>query len=225
MSRLSKITAIVVSAGTGQRMGIDKTLIILGEKPLLAWSVDILQKCDIVDEIIIVLHSNNIETGNSLSQRFMWEKVVNICVGGELRQDSVRNGLMHIKDSEWIIIHDGARPFLTEKLIQDGVKAAQQTGAAIPVIQVKDTIKVADNNEMVQNTLERKYLRAVQTPQVFRFDIITRAYSSTSRMVTDDASLVEQAGFKVRMYPGDYNNIKVTTPEDLVLAEMMIRRR
>jgi len=225
LSRLSKITAIVVSAGTGQRMGIDKTLIILGEKPLLAWSVDILQKCDIVDEIIIVLHSNNIETGNSLSQRFMWEKVVNICVGGELRQDSVRNGLMHIKDSEWIIIHDGARPFLTEKLIQDGVKAAQQTGAAIPVIQVKDTIKVADNNEMVQNTLERKYLRAVQTPQVFRFDIITRAYSSTSRMVTDDASLVEQAGFKVRMYPGDYNNIKVTTPEDLVLAEMMIRRR
>ena len=225
MNKPSKTSAIVVCAGTGQRMGTDKAMMILGDKPLFAWSVDVFQKCDVIDEIIIVLHSNNIAVGNSLVQRFAWDKVATVCAGGKLRQDSVRNALKHVKDSEWVIIHDGARPFVTDKLIREGIKAARQTGAAVPAIQVKDTVKLADDNEMVQQTLERKRLRAVQTPQIFRFDIIVRAYTAVNTMVTDDASLVEQAGFKVRMYSGDYDNIKITTPEDLLLAEMIMRRR
>ena len=127
-----------------------------------------------------------------------------------------------MKDCEWVLIHDGARPFLTLELIQAGLEAALETGSAVAAVPVKDTVKLAKNG-VVKETLARHQLWIVQTPQIFRFDIITAAYEQTMNDVTDDASLVERLGYKVKLYPGNYNNIKVTTSEDMALAEVIIR--
>jgi len=225
LSKKSKVVAIVVSAGSGRRMGTDKTFLRLLDKPLIAWPLSVLQNCEPVDEIILVLHENKIEKGRELVNKYGFTKVKTICLGGGLRQDSVKNGLSQIKGCEWVIIHDGARPYLTEKLVLDGLDAAGQTGAAVAAVAVKDTIKQCNDGELVQKTLERKNLRAVQTPQVFRFDIIKKAYITVNEEVTDDSSLVEKAGFKVKLYPGDHNNIKITTPEDIALAEFIAKNR
>jgi 2-C-methyl-D-erythritol 4-phosphate cytidylyltransferase len=222
---MSKFAAVVVSAGIGQRMGADKTFLDLGGKPLIAWPVDTLQACDSINEIVLVLHKNNLDAGRDLVRKRKWSKITGICAGGELRQDSVRNGIISIGRSDWVLVHDGARPFLTEKLINDGIKAAEETGAAVACTDVKDTIKLVDDNEIVTQTLNRNRLRAVQTPQVFRLDLLKKAYELISSEVTDDSSIVEKAGYRVKLYPGDYANIKVTTPEDMLLAEIIAKGR
>ena len=222
---MTKFTAVVVAAGNGQRLGTDKTFLELVGKPLIAWPVDVLQNSEHINEIILVLHENKLDIGHNLTQKNRWSKVTAICAGGKRRQDSVRNGLFAINRSDWVLIHDGARPFLTEKLINDGIKAAAETGAAAACTPVKDTIKLVDDNEIVTQTLNRNYLRAVQTPQVFRLEILKKAYELVSSAVIDDASLVEEAGYRVKLYPGDYENIKITTPDDLLLAEVIARGR
>jgi 2-C-methyl-D-erythritol 4-phosphate cytidylyltransferase len=123
------------------------------------------------------------------------------------------------------LIQDGARPFLTAKLIEDGLEAARETGAAIAAVPVTDTLKQADESNHVALTLDRRQIRAVQTPQVFSYDIIVEAYEKATGEVTDDAMLAEQAGYKVKMYMGNYNNIKVTRPEDMKLAEFIAAGR
>ncbi len=148
-----------------------------------------------------------------------------VCLGGKRRQDSVAAGLRQTGDCDWVVIHDGARPLLTAGLINDGLKAAQETGAAIAAMPVKDTIKIADEDKSVRQTLSRESLWAIQTPQVFRREVILKAYQQTDDDVTDDAALVERAGGKVILYMGSYDNIKVTTPDDLTLAEVLIRKR
>jgi 2-C-methyl-D-erythritol 4-phosphate cytidylyltransferase len=135
----------------------------------------------------------------------------------------VKNGLKRLTDCNWVIIHDGARPFLTDNLIRDGLEAAQSTGAAVAALPVKDTVKMSDDTGIVRETLQRQQLWAVQTPQIFRFDIITYAYEKVKDEVTDDASLVEKSGYQVKLYMGSYSNIKVTTPEDLALAEVLAK--
>jgi 2-C-methyl-D-erythritol 4-phosphate cytidylyltransferase len=154
-----------------------------------------------------------------------WSKVVGVCLGGERRQDSVSQGLKELKRCDWVVIHDGARPFLTLDLIRDGLEAARGTGVATAAVPVKDTIKLGDDNEMVRETLHRQRLWAVQTPQVFRFDIITRAHGQVTDEVTDDATLAERLGYEVKLYMGSYHNIKITTPEDLALAEIVVKDR
>lgn len=221
----SHIEAVIVSAGTGQRMGADKAFLPLAGKPLLAWSVDVCQNCELISQIVIVLNESNLDSGHKLVVERGWSKVVEVCPGGKRRQDSVRQGLKRLKACDWVIIHDGARPFLTLTLIQDGLEAARDTGAAVAAVLVKDTIKLGDDGGIVRETLPRQQLWAVQTPQVFRFDIITKAYAQVTDEVTDDASLVERLGYKVKLYMGDYNNIKVTTPQDLALAEVIARNR
>jgi 2-C-methyl-D-erythritol 4-phosphate cytidylyltransferase len=146
---------------------------------------------------------------------------MDICPGGERRQDSVAAGLSRLEKCHWVIIHDGARPLVTEDLIRRGLAEAGDTGAAVAAVPVTDTIKVAGDDRLVQHTPLRDNLWAVQTPQVFRFDIITKAYRRIKAEVTDDASLVEQSGYKVKLYMGSYDNIKVTTPDDLALAEVL----
>ena len=134
-------------------------------------------------------------------------------------------GLNRISDCEWVVIHDGARPLITVDLIERGLEAAGETGAAVAAVPVTDTIKVVGDDRLVQETLPRHSLWAVQTPQVFRFDIITEAYRQAEAEVTDDASLVEMLGYKVKLYLGTYDNIKVTTPDDLALAEWLLYHR
>ncbi|MBM3166262.1 MAG: 2-C-methyl-D-erythritol 4-phosphate cytidylyltransferase [Chloroflexi bacterium] len=221
---VSHVGVVIVGAGSGRRMGGDKIFLSLAHKPLLAWSVDTCQDCEMVEQIVIVLSASNLKSGKDLVTKRGWSKVVKVCLGGRRRQDSVRQGLKGLKNCDVVIIHDGARPFLTHDLIHNGLKAVQETGAAASAVPVKDTIKVADNL-IVSQTLERQHLWAVQTPQVFRFDVIAQAHEQVTDDVTDDASLVERLGHKVRLYKGSYQNIKITTPEDWTLADAIARER
>lgn len=221
----TKIGTVVVAAGHSERIGADKIFMPLGGKPLLTWSIDVCQNYEPINQIAIVLNKDNFDLGQRLVIEREWSKVVALCVGGRRRQDSVREGLFRLKECEWIIIHDGARPFLTIDLLNDGLEAAKLTGAAAAAVPAKDTIKLSDENGIVKQTLQRSQLWMMQTPQIFRFDIITRAYEQNDNDVTDDASLVEKSGGKVKLYQGSYKNIKITTPEDLALAEILARGR
>jgi 2-C-methyl-D-erythritol 4-phosphate cytidylyltransferase len=205
-------------------MGSDKTFLKLGDKPLIAWTVDVLQRSKSVDRIVLVLQQGKLNEGKKMATARGWSKISGICAGGELRQDSVKKGLALVDGCDWVLIQDGARPFLTEKLIMDGLQAAVQTGAAAAAVEVKDTIKQFDDMGMVLQTLQRDGLRAVQTPQVFRTAILKIAYDTVECIVTDDAAIVELAGYRVKLYPGEYENIKVTTPDDLLLAEMIVKK-
>ncbi|MCX5993852.1 MAG: 2-C-methyl-D-erythritol 4-phosphate cytidylyltransferase, partial [Chloroflexi bacterium] len=225
MNKMAGVTAIVVGAGSGSRMGADKSFMDLAGKPVIAWPVEVLQRNMRVREIVLVLHKNRLEEGRSLAEKRGWSKVTRVCAGGSLRQDSVRNGLAGVTNSEFVLIHDAARPFLTDRLIDDGIKAAESTGSAVAAVPVKDTVKQVDENHIVAATLPRSRLMAVQTPQVFQYKILKEAYSSLDDEVTDDASAVERIGFKVMLYTGDYENIKITTREDLALAEIIAKRR
>lgn len=221
MNKVAKVGAIIAAAGSSQRMGdVDKLFAPLGDKPLLAWSVDTCHGCSLVQQIVIVLNDKNLGLGQKLKEERGWSKVI-ICRGGVRRQDSVREGLRKLRDCGWVIIHDGARPFLTPNLIENGLKLAKETGAAVAAVPIKDTVKLADDEGLIRETLQRDRLWATQTPQIFSFDMITKAYEKLTREVTDDAAAVEHLGHKVRLYMGAYSNIKVTAPEDLALAEII----
>ncbi len=220
-----KVGAVIVAAGKSQRMsGIDKVFALLGGKPAIARVIDIFQGCNSIHQIVVVLSQQNLEQGQQLVAKQGWPKVTDVCPGGERRQDSVTAGLSRLTDCDWVVIHDGARPLVTVDLIDRGLEAAQETGAAVASVPVTDTIKVAGDDGFVQGTPPRQNLWAVQTPQVFRFDIIAEAYRQAKYEVTDDARLVEQLGYKVKLYMGSYGNIKVTTPDDLALAEVLWRK-
>ena len=224
MSTSSQVWAIIVAAGESRRMnGVDKMWAILGGKPVLAWTVEVFQNSDLVNGIIIVTNEKNLEPVRQLAVERKWTKVEWVCPGGQRRQDSVAAGLAHAESAEWVMVQDGARPFVTSKIIQDGLEVARETGAAIAAVPITDTIKMADKDLVIKQTLPRQDLWAVQTPQVFRFAIIKEAYRRITGDVTDDASLVEQLGYKVKLYPGSYDNIKITTPRDLALAECLIK--
>ena len=218
-----KLGVVIVAAGTSQRMaGINKLFAPLRGKPLLAWSVDTCQGHSLVQQIVLVLSDRDLARGRKLKEERSWSKVT-LCPGGARRQDSVREGLRQISDCDWVMIHDGARPFLTLNLIEDGLKIVGEIGAAIAAVPVKDTIKLAADERLIEETIQRDKLWAAQTPQIFSFDIITRAYENLATEVTDDATAVERLGYKVKLYMGDYKNIKVTTPEDLALARIIAR--
>jgi 2-C-methyl-D-erythritol 4-phosphate cytidylyltransferase len=220
-----KVGAVIVSAGSSQRMGgIDKMFARLGRKTVLARVVDVFQESSLIDQIIIVLSEQNLGRGKRLVARNGWSKVTDVCPGGERRQDSVISGLSRLNNCIWVIVHDGARPLVTQNLIKSGLDAVVETGAAIAAVPVTDTIKVAGDDQIVQGTPPRQSLWAVQTPQVFRFDIITEAYRHLKYEVTDDARAVEHFGGKVKLYMGAYDNIKITTPDDLALARVLIKK-
>jgi 2-C-methyl-D-erythritol 4-phosphate cytidylyltransferase len=225
MNNQQKVGAVIVAAGSSLRMGgIDKMFVMLGRKPVLARVVDIFQESSLIDQIVIVLSEQNLERGKRLVARNGWSKVTDVCPGGERRQDSVIAGLSRLNNCIWVIIQDGARPLVTQNLIKSGLDAAVETGAAIAAVPVTDTIKVAGDDQIVQGTPPRQSLWAVQTPQVFRFDIITEAYRQLRYEVTDDARAVEHAGGKVKLYMGTCDNIKITTPDDLALARVLMKK-
>jgi len=228
MTRLGreKVGAVIAAAGSSQRMGgVDKIFLSLAGKPLLAHVLAVFQECPVVDQIVIVLNETSLERGQRLVEEGGFSKVVGIRPGGERRQDSVAEGLKRLEGCQWVVIHDGARPCLTLDLIEKGLAEAEQTGAAIAAVPVKETIKIVEAEGTIQDTPRRESLWAAQTPQVFRFDIIREAYRQRKGEATDDASLVEALGYKVRIYRGSYDNIKVTTSEDLALAEIILRER
>jgi len=221
MNKGSKLGVVIVAAGTSQRMaGINKLFAPLRGKPLLAWSVDTCQGYSLVQQIALVLNDEDLARGQKLKKERGWSKVT-LCSGGARRQDSVREGLRQIRDCDLVMIHDGARPFLTLDLIEDGLKIVGEIEAAVAAVPVKDTVKLAADERLIGETLQRDRLWAAQTPQIFSFDMITNAYENLAAEVTDDATAVERLGHKVHLYMGDYKNIKVTTAEDLALARII----
>jgi 2-C-methyl-D-erythritol 4-phosphate cytidylyltransferase len=221
-----EVGAIVVAAGKSQRMsGTDKIFAPLAGQPVLLRVLQPFIDCPGVDRIVVVLNNRNYDEGKALIVEQHWEKEVAVCIGGRRRQDSVLAGLKLLGDCDLVVIQDGARPMVTEELIEDGLATAKETGAAIAAVPATDTIKLADKEMITRQTLPRDSLWLCQTPQVFIYSVLIKAYREATIEVTDDAQIVELAGGKVKLYMGSYDNIKITTPADLAMAEMLWKRR
>lgn len=221
--------AIIVAAGSSRRMeGRDKLWIPLAGRITLARTIDVFEKSPLINSIILVISAERLPEANALCHQEGWSKLAAVVAGGTRRQDSVRNGLDMLGQvaprTSWVMIHDGARPLVTPTLLQQGLHAAQQFQAAIAAVPVKDTIKHVEQG-WVHTTLDRSQLWAVQTPQVFSFPLIHDAHhtSLAQEDATDDAALLERLGKHVAIFPGSYSNIKITTQEDLLIAEALLR--
>lgn len=219
------VGAIVVGAGASTRAGFDKVFAPLAGRPVLAHSLEVLSGCGAIARIVVVLSAANLEQGRLLVAGRRWPMAVEVALGGARRQDSVAAGLGVVPDCDWVLIHDAARPLLTLDLVERGLAAARETGAAIAAVPVVDTIKVVGADRVVRATPERTNLWAVQTPQVFRSALLSAAYREARGTFTDDAAVLEQQGQAVVVYEGAADNLKLTLPGDLALAEFYLERR
>lgn len=226
---MEKLVAIVPAAGAGKRLGlgINKAFAVLRGAPLIVHCLAMLARTQLVSQAIVVLAPAEVEEGSELLGRYQEDYFpslpVKVVAGGKERQDSVANALAAVPaDADYIAVHDGARPFAGRAVFERTLAAAREQGAAIAAVPVKNTIKVVDAKGVVVDTPVRSTLMAVQTPQVFRAALLKDAYAHLAAhpaAVTDDASVVELLGHGVVVAQGRYENIKITTPEDLVLAE------
>ena len=222
---MARNIAVVVAAGKSTRMpGADKVFLNLGGLPLVCHSIEAFEKCGMFDEIIVVVSDDNIDMASDIFRRMNY-KNVRILGGGSRRQDSVRKGLSAITTCKYVAIHDGARPFLTNKLLRNGLQVVKKTGAAVPVVKIHDTVKNISNNGMISSTLNRDCLRLVQTPQFFDYDLIMRAHEEIIEDSNDDSVMVEKLGSEVAFFDGDDRNIKVTIQNDLSLMESIMISR
>lgn len=220
------LAAIVVAAGEGTRFGGDKLFAPLGGRPVLAWSLDAFERSGLVSAVVLVLSERNLERGRRLVRRRGFEKVRFLTVGGPRRQDSVWKGLQQVAGWEYVAIHDGARPFVTPEMLLRGFEVARQVGGAVAAVPVKDTIKVVQSARLIEETPARANLWAAQTPQIFRYDRLVDAYRVVPDVeVTDDSQLYELAGFPCAVFMGSYDNLKITTPDDLIWARGIARQR
>ncbi|OGP73463.1 MAG: 2-C-methyl-D-erythritol 4-phosphate cytidylyltransferase [Deltaproteobacteria bacterium RBG_16_49_23] len=229
---MMKADAVIVSAGKGQRFmeGRKKQFFSLGEKPILAHTLDRFDACPLIRSILLVVGREDQDYClTEIIEKFRYRKISRIIPGGKQRQDSVRNGLDGLPgDAEIIVIHDGVRPFVTKEMIEESIRSAARFGAVIIAMPVKDTIKMAHPDGTVLKTLERESLWQAQTPQTFQASLIREAYLKATEdgyIGTDDASLVERLGKKIHILPGSYTNIKITTLEDLMLANLILKMR
>ena len=204
---------------------VDKVFVPLAGVPLIARTLRAFQACPAVSRLVLVLALENLERGRSLAAEGGFGKVSAVCAGGPRRQDSVRLGLEALGECDWVAVHDGARPLVTQALIERALEAARETGAAVPALPIVDTVKETGASRSIVRTVDRGRLFAVQTPQVFRYDLLLRAHREIERDVTDDAAMLEALGLPVRVFPGERRNIKITTPEDLELAEAILSTR
>lgn len=231
--KTEKIVAVIVAAGRSTRMaGLDKQFASFGGRTLLAHTIAVFESSPLIHEYVIVLNEDNLLRGRALAFEEGWRKLKKIVVGGSRRQDSVWNGLVALEDNtapDWVMIHDGARPFVTPQILVDGLAAAREFGSSIAGVPVKDTVKVvAPENLTVRETPPRDLLWAVQTPQIFRYSLIVEAHRQAIARnldVTDDAMMLEQLDHPVKLYQAAYTNIKVTTPDDLILARSIFEDR
>lgn len=230
---MKEIIAIVPAAGAGKRLGlgINKAFAMLQGAPLIVHCLKMLQETELVKRAIVVLASAEVEEGQALLQsyqdKYFAELPFVVVAGGKERQDSVANGLAAVTEIDcYVAVHDGARPFAGKAVFERTLAAAKEQGAAIAAVPVKDTIKVVDADGVVTETPARSSLVAVQTPQIFEVGLLKQAYAYLAEnptAVTDDASVVELLGHKVVVAMGRYENIKITTPEDLVFAENLLK--
>ena len=218
-------SAVVVAAGSSTRMGMDKLMLPLDETPVIVYTLRAVQAAPSVGEIILVTREDLIVPMSQLCQDYAISKVTKVVRGGASRTPSVRLGTLEVSgDAQVIAIHDGARPFVSAEVIERAVAQAMETGAAAPAVPVKDTIKVAHDG-VVESTPDRACLFAVQTPQVFESSLIKAALQKAlddGLELTDDCAAVERLGMKVALTRGDERNIKLTTPEDLAVAQAIL---
>ncbi len=227
---MDKVAVVIVAGGSGKRMGLDikKQYILLKEKEVLAHTIEAFQTCDFIDEIILVVKEEDIPyVQENIVARYELSKVKKIVAGGSERQDSVYNGLLKVDQSTaYVMIHDGARPLITKDVIYKCLQNTKVTGASIVAVPVKDTIKVCDiKTHQVKQTPHRDTLWTIQTPQIFSFNLLMQAYKYAEvnqLQVTDDSMIVEAFGKEVYVTKGEYTNIKITTPEDIMIAETIL---
>ena len=219
--------AVILAAGASQRMGrVDKTFASLLGKPLILHTLDVFLRCNSIAQIVLVLPKSNIEKARTILRETEYSSYVCLCEGGRRRQDSARQGLSALEECQWAVVHDGARPCIHLDTLERGIWHAREYGNAVAAVPVTDTIKIADAQGSVTKTLPRLELRAIQTPQIFPLSQLREAYDQHQEEdFTDDAALVERLGGKVRLYDGSHENIKVTTPQDLALAELILSGR
>jgi len=219
---------VIVAAGASRRMGRDKLWIPLAGRITLARTIDAFEASTAIDTIIIVASEERLQETHTLCQHESWTKIQAIVPGGERRQDSVCRGLDALAQlqpaCQWVMIHDGARPLISDTIIKLGLSSAIEHQASIAAMPVKDTIKLV-RKDIIVDTPDRQLLWAVQTPQVFSFPLIHSAHHSPEAQgdATDDALLLERLGYQVAVFPGSYRNIKITTEEDLLVAEAFIK--
>ena len=205
--------------------GIDKTFVSVLGQPLILHTLSVFLDCPDIRRVVLVLPESNIEKARALLEGLNNSGKLTLCAGGERRQDSATRGLDALGPCRWVAVHDGARPCLSPDILQSALADARLHGSAVVAVPVTDTIKRADSDVFLSATVPREGLWAVQTPQVFPFTVLKRAYREVSENVTDDASMVERLGVKIKLTPGSPTNLKVTNPEDLDLAEMILKSR
>ena len=218
-------SAVIVAAGCASRMkGVDKIMAEIGGMPVIARTLSVFQNCDRIDEIVVVTREDLLVPVGEVCRQYGFDKVTRVVVGGADRSRSVQNGLNELGETDYVAIHDGARPFVSAEVLEETIRAAERSGAAAPAIPVTDTIKIAQDR-LVTGTPDRSTLFAVQTPQIFDMDLICGAlYHCIEKKIplTDDCSAVEQIGKVVTLTVGERTNIKITTQFDLLIGEAIV---
>ncbi len=221
---LLDVGAVIVAAGTSERMGMDKQLALLGDAPVLAHSLTAFHRSAAVRRVVVVLNQWNLEAGTAIITMGRFRKVAATPLGGATRQESVFIGLQALGTCDIVLIHDGARPFVSVDLIERAVEAARQHGAALPAVPIRDTVKEVSPEGLVLATLERQKLWVAQTPQAFSYATILEAHRwamSEGFTASDDAALLEARGIPVAVFQGSPTNLKLTTVEDLEIARAL----
>lgn len=218
-------SAVIVAAGCASRMkGVDKIMAEIGGMPVIARTLSVFQNCDRIGEIVVVTREDLLVPVGEVCRQYGFDKVTRVVVGGADRSRSVQNGLNELGETDYVAIHDGARPFVSAEVLEETIRAAERSGAAAPAIPVTDTIKTAQDS-LVTGTPDRSTLFAVQTPQIFDMDLICGAlYHCIEKKIplTDDCSAVEQIGKVVTLTVGERTNIKITTQFDLLIGEAIV---
>jgi 2-C-methyl-D-erythritol 4-phosphate cytidylyltransferase len=227
-----KTIAIIPAAGTGERMGIDrkKPYLLLNQRPLLYYSITALDSIPSIAQIIVAVAPGDERfCQQQVLEKFHFNKSIQIIPGGSSRQESVRRLLERVPDdTQLVLIHDGARPLITPELLEQAIAETRVWKATVLAVPVKDTIKSANDTLQIEKTISRERLWAIQTPQTFERSVIQEAHQRASQegfIGTDDAALVERMGVQVKIVMGSYDNIKITTPEDLSVAEAFLKNR
>ena len=227
-----KIAAIIPAGGSGLRMGykIPKTYLTFDYLPIIVHTLRVFQDSDLIDDVYLVVQESDKKFAQEeIVENYAMSKVRDLVSSGKERQDSVNNALPYLKpEHEMVVIHDGVRPFLENAILERTIRVAINEGAAVAGMPVKDTIKVSNHVGYIEKTIDRENLFLIQTPQVFKKELIVKAYEVAYQdqfYGTDDSSLVERLGIPVKLVEGSYENIKITTPEDLRLAEFIAQRR
>ena len=225
------VSCIVAAGGKGTRMGADmnKIFLDLSGVPVIAHTLHVLNICDYIDEIILVTAECDILGCHDIVREFDIKKVKTITTGGNTRQESVKNGFLEVSENaDIVMVHDAARPLVTNHHLQDVIESAKDFGAAALGVPEKNTLKQIDENGFISHTIDRSSVYAIHTPQVFSYDLINKMYESSEETLstaTDDCMLAEMFGAKIKIVEDSYENIKITTQEDLILAEQILENR